>query len=36
MTFRVEITTQAEHDANGILDWLISEQAGETGLRWFD
>jgi toxin ParE1/3/4 len=35
MTFRVEITKEAEHDAEGILDWLILQQAGETGLRWF-
>jgi plasmid stabilization system protein ParE len=35
MAFRVEITEEAERDAQGILDWLISEQAGETGLRWF-
>jgi plasmid stabilization system protein ParE len=35
MAFRVEITEEAERDAHGILDWLISQQAGETGLRWF-
>jgi hypothetical protein len=35
MAFRVEITEEAENDARGILDWLISQQAGETGLRWF-
>jgi plasmid stabilization system protein ParE len=35
MAFRVEITAEAERDALGILDRLISEQAGETGLRWF-
>ena len=35
MAFRVEITQQAEHDASGILEWLISQHAGETGLRWF-
>ena len=35
MAFRVETTEQAERDILDILDWLISEQAGETGLRWF-
>jgi plasmid stabilization system protein ParE len=35
MTFRVEITASAEQDANAILDWLLSEHAGETGMRWF-
>jgi hypothetical protein len=35
MAFRVEITVEAERDAHGILDWLISQQADETGLRWF-
>jgi hypothetical protein len=33
MAFRVEITEQAERDPQGILEWLISQQAGETGLR---
>ena len=35
MTFRVETTSAAEQDANSILDWLLSEHAGETGIRWF-
>jgi hypothetical protein len=35
MAFRVEITEEAEREAYGILDWLISEQAGVTGLHWF-
>ena len=35
MTYRVEISAAAERDANAILEWLISEHAGETGLRWF-
>jgi hypothetical protein len=29
MAFRVEITEEAERDASGILEWLISQQAGE-------
>lgn len=35
MTFRVEITASAEHDLDLILAWLLSQHAGETGLRWF-
>jgi plasmid stabilization system protein ParE len=35
MTFRVETTTAAEQDANAILDWLLSQHAGDTGIRWF-
>ena len=35
MTFRVEMTAQAEADAEGILEWLISQHAGDTGIRWF-
>jgi plasmid stabilization system protein ParE len=35
MTFRVETTVEAEQDADNILAWLLSEHAGETGIRWF-
>ena len=35
MAFRVESTPQAELDAEIILDWLVSQQAGEAGRRWF-
>lgn len=35
MTFRVEATATAEQDADAILDWLLSQQAGDTGIRWF-
>jgi plasmid stabilization system protein ParE len=35
MTFRVELSAQAERDAEAILDWLLSQHAGETGVRWF-
>jgi plasmid stabilization system protein ParE len=35
MTFRVEVSAQAESDADSILDWLLSQHAGETGIRWF-
>ena len=36
MTFRVEITAAAEKDADLILEWLLSQRAGETGLRWYE
>jgi plasmid stabilization system protein ParE len=35
MAFRVEISAQAESDASAILERLLSQHAGETGLRWF-
>ena len=35
MTFRVETTAAAEQDADAILDWLLSEHAGDAGVRWF-
>src|SRR5437667_12835621 len=36
MTFRVEVTAQAEHDSDLILDWLLSHHAGNAGVRWID
>ncbi len=35
MIFRVEVTAEAERDADAILEWLLSQHAGETGMRWF-
>jgi len=35
MTFRVEMSAQANRDAEDILAWLWSQDAGETGIRWF-
>lgn len=35
MAFRVEITEEAEREANAILEWLFSQHAGETAIRWF-
>jgi plasmid stabilization system protein ParE len=35
MAFRVKQTAQADRDLDGILDWLLAQQAGEAGLRWF-
>ena len=36
MTFRVEVTAQAEHDSDLILDWLLSHHAGNAGVRWIE
>src|SRR5580658_4020732 len=35
MAFRVEVSPQAGRDADAILKWLLSQQTGEAGLRWF-
>lgn len=35
MAFRVEPSAQAQLDLNDILEWLLEQGAGETGLRWF-
>lgn len=35
MALRVEVTSQAEQDADAILEWLLSQHAGDTGLRRF-
>jgi plasmid stabilization system protein ParE len=35
MAFRVKQTPQADHDLDAILDWLLAQQAGEAGQRWF-
>ena len=35
MGFRVEITLQAERDAESILDWLIDEHGGRASIDWF-
>jgi plasmid stabilization system protein ParE len=35
MAFRVKQTAQADRDLALILEWLRAQQAGETGLRWF-
>jgi plasmid stabilization system protein ParE len=35
MAFRVEPTAQAQQDLEDILEWLLEQGAGETGLRWF-
>ncbi len=35
MAFRVESSARAKQDLDGILEWLLAEEAGEAGLRWF-
>lgn len=35
MAFRVELTARAKHDLDVILEWLVAQEAGEGGLRWF-
>jgi plasmid stabilization system protein ParE len=35
MAFRVEISAQAERDAEAILEWLLSQHSGQTGIDWF-
>lgn len=35
MAFRVDLSADAEREAEDIFDWLISAQAGESGLRWY-
>jgi len=35
MAFRVELSDQAQRDISAIYDWLRSQQAGDTGERWF-
>jgi plasmid stabilization system protein ParE len=35
MTFRVETTAAAEQDADMVLEWLLSQHAGDAGMRWF-
>ncbi len=35
MAFRVKLTDRANHDLDGILAWLLAQQAGAAGGRWF-
>ena len=35
MEFRVKTTAEADEDADSILEWLVSQHAGNTGLRWY-
>jgi plasmid stabilization system protein ParE len=35
MAFRVKTSAKAKRDLDAILAWLLSREAGEAGLRWF-
>jgi plasmid stabilization system protein ParE len=35
MAFRVETSAEAELDTISILEWLLAQHAGDTGLCWF-
>jgi plasmid stabilization system protein ParE len=35
MAFRVEVSAQAERDADSILEWLLAEGIGQAGIDWF-
>jgi len=35
MAFRVRNTAKAKRDLDEILKWLLSQEAGDAGLRWF-
>jgi len=36
MAYRVETTARAECDADNLLKWLLAQDAGGAGLRWFE
>jgi plasmid stabilization system protein ParE len=36
MAFRVEQTARAKRDLQAILEWLVAQEAGDAGRRWFD
>jgi plasmid stabilization system protein ParE len=35
MAFRVELSARAQSDIAAIYDWLLAQQAGNAGERWF-
>ena len=35
MTYLVKITAEAEREADSILEWLLSQHAGDAALQWF-
>jgi plasmid stabilization system protein ParE len=35
MDFRVELSDRAQRDIAAIYDWLLSQEAGDAGQRWF-
>jgi plasmid stabilization system protein ParE len=36
MALRVKQTAQADGDLDRILEWLLAQKPGDTGLRWFE
>ena len=34
MEYRVELSTRAASDLDELLDWLVQNNAGQTGARW--
>jgi plasmid stabilization system protein ParE len=36
MAFKIEYSAVAEADLDAILTWLVEQQAGQAGLRWFE
>lgn len=32
---RVEISAEAKREADAILQWLLAQHAGDTGVQWF-
>lgn len=36
MAYQVEFSSEAQADAEEILSYLESREAGEAGIRWFD
>ena len=35
MAFRVSISAKAKRDLNRILDWLLTQGAGDAGVQWW-
>src|SRR5260221_7288578 len=35
MAFRVEISAEAELEAEAILEWLLAQHSGDAGMQWF-
>jgi plasmid stabilization system protein ParE len=35
MAFLVELTAEAEREADAVLGWLLAHNAGDAGIHWF-
>lgn len=35
MAFRVKVSARAKRDLDDVLKWLLTQEAGEAGFRWF-